>query len=90
MPVSLAIKLSTPKPKDPRSGLRPDEFVMHDETALKIKKRSYFIPSAERKWIRIYLPPIPGDIITDRYLERVANLPSHNPTKVNIELIRRE
>lgn len=87
MSVSLAIKLSPPKHKDPRAALRPNEFVMLKDTATKIKRRTSFVLSeSEHKRLKIFPPPIPGDINTDHYLQRVAQLPRENPGKLNLEL----
>lgn len=56
---------------------RPNEFVMLEDTATKIKRRTSFVLSeSEHKRLRIFPPPISGDINTDQYLQRVAQLPN--------------
>lgn len=87
MSVSLAIKLSPPKHKDPKAALRPDEFVMLKDTATKIKRQASFVlTESEHKRLRICPLPVPGDVSTDHYLQRVAQLPSQHPDKLNLEL----
>lgn len=57
------------------------------KTALTITRRTSFILSEQEiKHLRICPSPVPGDLNSDRCIERVAHLPATNPSKVNVEL----